>query len=221
MKHAQNRWCTSSICEQSLGKVWIKKNKKFWSYRLHKLGTSKHCWRKKCLSSTPLKNEKKIMKRAQNRRCTSSICVQSLGKVWIKKNEKFWSYRLHKLGTLKCFGRTDRRTDGRPDGRSGPTTRPAFAKATQVKIHYALLSGGLIWMRSCSYPSVKTCVSGVHNTWFDWDIRKQTSSFTFLSGVLTRSKLKSWKQKPANLVFFFQISILKNKSFSSQDNRAV
>ena len=26
MKHAQNRRCTSSICEQSLGKVWIKKN---------------------------------------------------------------------------------------------------------------------------------------------------------------------------------------------------
>ena len=25
------------------------------------------------------------------------------------------------------------RTDGRPDGRSGPTTRPAFAKVTQVK----------------------------------------------------------------------------------------
>ena len=53
----------------------------------------------------------------------------------------FWSYRLHKLGTLKCFGRTDRQTDertdgqtdGRPDGRRGPTTRPAFAKATQVK----------------------------------------------------------------------------------------
>ena len=30
--------------------------------------------------------------------------------------------------------RTDRRTDKRTDGRSGPTTRPAFAKATQVKI---------------------------------------------------------------------------------------
>ena len=45
------------------------------------------------------------------------------------------------LVPLKCCGRTDRRTDrrtdgrtdGRPDGRSGPTTRPAFAKATQVK----------------------------------------------------------------------------------------
>ena len=40
------------------------------------------------------------------------------------------SYRLHKLGSLKCCGGTD----GRTDGRNGPTTRPAFAKATQVKI---------------------------------------------------------------------------------------
>ena len=30
--------------------------------------------------------------------------------------------------------RTDRQTDGRTAERSGPTTRPAFAKATQVKI---------------------------------------------------------------------------------------
>ena len=62
----------------------------------------------------------------------------------MKRNENFWSYRLHKLGTLTVL-RTDRRTDGRTDGqtdgrtdrrtdgRSGPTTRPAFAKATQVK----------------------------------------------------------------------------------------
>ena len=32
---------------------------------------SKHGGWKKCLSSTPLKNEKTIMKRAQNGRCTS------------------------------------------------------------------------------------------------------------------------------------------------------
>ena len=51
----------------------------------------------------------------------------------MKRNENFWSYRLHKLGTLKCCGQTDGRTVGRPDGRSGPTTRPAFAKATQVQ----------------------------------------------------------------------------------------
>ena len=30
-------------------------------------------------------------------------------------------------------GQTDGWTDGRTDGRSGPTTRPAFTKATQVK----------------------------------------------------------------------------------------
>ena len=59
----------------------------------------------------------------------------------MKRNENFWSYRLHKLGTLKVLrtdrrtdGRMDGQTDGRTDGRSGPTTRPAFAKATQVKI---------------------------------------------------------------------------------------
>ena len=53
----------------------------------------------------------------------------------MKRNENFLSYRLHKLGSPKVLrkdGRTDGQTDGRPDGRSGPTTRPAFAKATQV-----------------------------------------------------------------------------------------
>ena len=65
----------------------------------------------------------------------------------MKRNENFWSYRLHKLGTPKVLrtdrrtdGRTDRRTDrqtdGRPDGHSGPTTIPAFAKATQVIMHF-------------------------------------------------------------------------------------
>ena len=138
MKRAQNRRCTSSICEQSFGKVWMKRDKNFWSYRLHKLGTPKVLRTAKCLSSKHLKNEKKIMKHAQKRRCTSSICEQSFGKVWMKRNKNFWSYRLLKLGTPKVFwtdGRTDRRTDGRTDGRSGPITRPAFAKATQVKIY--------------------------------------------------------------------------------------
>ena len=48
----------------------------------------------------------------------------------MKRNENFWSYRLHKLGTPKVL-RTDGQTE---DRRSGPTTRPAFAKATQVKM---------------------------------------------------------------------------------------
>ena len=34
----------------------------------------------------------------------------------------------------KCCGQTD----GQTDGRSGPTTRPAFAKATQVKNKLAI-----------------------------------------------------------------------------------
>ena len=37
------------------------------------------------------------------------------------------------LAPQKCCGRTDRRTNQQSDGRSGLTTRPAFAKATQVK----------------------------------------------------------------------------------------
>ena len=45
------------------------------------LAPPKHCGWKKCLSSTPIKNEKKIEKCAQNRRCTSSMCEQSLCKV--------------------------------------------------------------------------------------------------------------------------------------------
>ena len=35
---------------------------------------------------------------------------------------------------LRTDEQTNRRTDGQTDGRSGSTTRPAFAKATQVKI---------------------------------------------------------------------------------------
>ena len=38
---------------------------------------------KKCLSSTPVKNEKIFIKCAQNRRCTSSMCEQSLCTVLI------------------------------------------------------------------------------------------------------------------------------------------
>ena len=67
----------------------------------------------------------------------------------MKRNKNFWSYRLHKVGTPKVFrtdrqtdgrtdGQTDGRTDRRTDGRSGPITRPAFAKATQVRNRSAL-----------------------------------------------------------------------------------
>ena len=63
----------------------------------------KHLGRKKRLSSTPVKKVKKIMKRAQNRRCTSSMCEQSLCKVCIYRIEYCWYFRLHKLGTPLAF----------------------------------------------------------------------------------------------------------------------
>ena len=49
-------------------------------------------------------------------RCTSSTWEQSLNKVWIKRNENFWSCRLHKLklGTPKVLqsdGPTDACTE--------------------------------------------------------------------------------------------------------------
>ena len=44
----------------------------------------------------------------------------------MKRNKNFWSYRLHKLGTPSV-------ADGQMDGQSGSITRPAFAKAMQVK----------------------------------------------------------------------------------------
>ena len=59
---------------------------------------------------------------------------QSLCKVKILRNEYCGSYRLHKLGTPKML---------RADGRSGPTTRPAFAKATQVKAALKRVFAGL------------------------------------------------------------------------------
>ena len=104
MKHAQNRRCISSICEQSLGKVWIKKNENFWSYRLHKLGTPKMLRMdgqigKMSRFNTTSKVRKNNETISQNKRCTSSMCEQSLCKVWIERNEYYWSYRLHKLGT--------------------------------------------------------------------------------------------------------------------------
>ena len=52
---------------------------------------------------------------AQNRRCTSSICEQSLCKVLIKMNKNFWSYRLQKLDApkvLRMDGQTDSLTNG-------------------------------------------------------------------------------------------------------------
>ena len=53
--------------------------------------------------------------------------------------------------------RTDGRTDGRPDARSGPTIRPAFAKAMQVKSGYNHVSK---WPLSNSRHGVGVWLSG-------------------------------------------------------------
>ena len=87
--------------------------------------------KKECLSSKPPYNEKKIVKSAQNRRCTSLILELSLCSVCIKSNENIWSYRLQKLGTPKVLW-----TARWMDRRSGPTTRPVLPKMTQVKTLY-------------------------------------------------------------------------------------
>ena len=62
-----------------------------------------HSGWKKCLSSTPVKNEK-----------------------------IFWKFKVANKGP---FVSMDRRTDGQ----SGPTSRPAFAKATQAKSDILLI----------------------------------------------------------------------------------
>ena len=122
-----NRRCTSSICELSLGKVWIKKNENFWSYNLHKLGTPG-----KMFKFNTSKKWEKIYEK-----CTKwkvhifnmwAIIRQSLN----KKEWKLLELQITQTWYPKVF-RMDRRTDWRPDGQSGPSTRPAFAKVTQVK----------------------------------------------------------------------------------------
>jgi hypothetical protein len=55
---------------------------------------------KKLLSSKHGKCTEKFVKSAHNRRCTSSICIQTLCKVWIILIEHCWSFRLHHLGTV-------------------------------------------------------------------------------------------------------------------------
>ena len=56
-------------------------NENHWSYRLHKPNTPYAFRMEKCLSSTSVKNVKIFIKCAQNRRCISLMCEQSLYKV--------------------------------------------------------------------------------------------------------------------------------------------
>ena len=105
--------------------ILIIKESNCWELQL----TQTRHWTEECLSSAPLKNWKIFMKCAQKKRCTSSIHEHSLCNVCIK---------------MKTFGVTDYTNsrhpksvvDGRTDRRSGPITRPANAKATQVNITY-------------------------------------------------------------------------------------
>ena len=78
---------------------------------------------KKCLSSTPIKNEKAFIKCAQNKRCTSSMYQQSLGNVCKLLELNITQTRHHKSVE-------DRQTQ--TDGQSGPTSRPAFAMVSKL-----------------------------------------------------------------------------------------
>ena len=77
IKCAQNMRCTSSMCEQSLCSLKIKKKKTVGVTDYTNQKPSKHFWTEKCLSSTTLKIGKISMKCAQYKKCKSSICEQS------------------------------------------------------------------------------------------------------------------------------------------------
>ena len=80
----------------------MKRNKNFWSYRLHKLGTPKVLRTAKCLSSTPLKNEKK-----NNYETYLQYVNNHLAKFELKRNKKTFGVTDYtNLVPLKCCGRT-------------------------------------------------------------------------------------------------------------------
>ena len=64
-------------------KIWYKGMKTVGVTDCTNQTPPKHFGWKKCLNSTHIMNEKIFIKCAQNRRCTSSMYEQSLGKVWI------------------------------------------------------------------------------------------------------------------------------------------
>jgi hypothetical protein len=68
------------------------------------------CKDNKWLSSAYRKYMKTIFKSAHNRRCTFSIGMQTLCKVWILLIENCLSYRLHQVSTA-LLARTDGRTE--------------------------------------------------------------------------------------------------------------
>ena len=81
MKCIQNRRCRLQCMNNHYAKFEYKGMKTVGVTDYTNLTPPMHFGRKKCLSSTPVKNKKIFIKCAINRRCTSSMYEQSLGKV--------------------------------------------------------------------------------------------------------------------------------------------
>ena len=85
----------------------MKRNKNFWSYRLHKLGTPKVLRTDKCLSSTPFKNEKQIMKAHKIGGAHLQYVNNHLAKFELKGIKTFGVTDYTNLVPLKCCGQTN------------------------------------------------------------------------------------------------------------------
>ena len=81
MKCAQNKSAHLQCMNNHYAKFEYKGTKSVGVTDYTNQAPPKHFGWKKCLSSTPLKNEKIFMKCAQNIRCTSSMCEKSSCKV--------------------------------------------------------------------------------------------------------------------------------------------
>ena len=90
----------------------------------------------------------------------------------MKRNENFWSYRLHKLGTPKVMG-----TDGQTEGQSEPTTRPAFTKAKQVINKLFMQQPFFCLYYDIQYPPKQLKGSMQNSSKFKGPLRKQTTWF--------------------------------------------
>ena len=120
----------------------------------------------------------KIFKSAHNRRCTSSICIQTLCKVWIILIENCLSYRLQYVSTA-LLGRTDGRTEKaipRPSTTQvkTPITYAMFLKTPDT---YAMLlktpDTYVMFLKTPSYVSswlfcvtLETCLCCQYSTFF-------------------------------------------------------
>ena len=86
--------------------IWIiimqSLNIKEWKLFELQMTPSKHFTKKMSKFTNP-QNEKKIMKCTQIRRCIASMYEQSLWKIWMYRNENWWSNRLHKPDIRYAF----------------------------------------------------------------------------------------------------------------------